>query len=422
MGTTNPSLMRAALRDAFKGIKRGYERDQAIDRLLRSPGVIVQFQSTSDIGALARSLVGPIPGAAPAPAPAPASIEVREDPGLYGMVTRSIRVTPPAPIQALPKLTIDASELELEPPPPAPAPPPPPPVVVTTEPPAPVVYPVPGRELTFSASGDIIPPAPTPPAPIQVVEKAPAPVVVPPRPDPVVVVPTPTPAPAPPVAPPPAPIAPEPVVVTATRPEPTAPPAPPPRIIAPAATLPTPGAPEPEEIEKTTGTPPTVSASLRPEVLERPVTADDQVELEAQDILEDLPPEIGFEDIDQPAPVRQAGIVEWIPTAIAIGSQIPTVRDAAVAIDKRVNAWLGGDPQETISRRAARDAQTGGVVGRSVCSILDLVDPGHCARSLGAMPSGSICRSDDLVSSITRALIRRTPCKALIDLVRGGGY
>jgi len=53
-----------------------------------------------------------------------------------------------------------------------------------------------------------------------------------------------------------------------------------------------------------------------------------------------------------------------------------------IAIDQAGNAYIGGDPDETISSRAARQAHKWGwrLLGR----ILDAIDPGHMARSVEA--------------------------------------
>lgn len=52
-----------------------------------------------------------------------------------------------------------------------------------------------------------------------------------------------------------------------------------------------------------------------------------------------------------------------------------------VAVDQLANALLGGDPDETISSRAAKAAARGRRWGCVLCRCLDRIDPGHCARN-----------------------------------------
>lgn len=54
----------------------------------------------------------------------------------------------------------------------------------------------------------------------------------------------------------------------------------------------------------------------------------------------------------------------------------------AVALDQLANAVLCGDPDETISSRAAKAARRGRRWGCVLCRLLDALDPGHCERSL----------------------------------------
>ena len=55
-----------------------------------------------------------------------------------------------------------------------------------------------------------------------------------------------------------------------------------------------------------------------------------------------------------------------------------------ISLDQFFNTLLGGDPDETISSRAARAREHGSKVGRIACSILDWLDPDHCKKSEGA--------------------------------------
>lgn len=54
------------------------------------------------------------------------------------------------------------------------------------------------------------------------------------------------------------------------------------------------------------------------------------------------------------------------------------VKNVLVALDQLVNALLGGDPDETISSRAAKSNSWWAC---RLCRLLDLIDPGHCANA-----------------------------------------
>lgn len=51
-----------------------------------------------------------------------------------------------------------------------------------------------------------------------------------------------------------------------------------------------------------------------------------------------------------------------------------------IALDQFANAMLAGDPDETISSRAAKAQEKGRRWGCVLCRLLDVVDPGHCRR------------------------------------------
>ncbi|WP_054285752.1 hypothetical protein [Gulbenkiania mobilis] len=53
-----------------------------------------------------------------------------------------------------------------------------------------------------------------------------------------------------------------------------------------------------------------------------------------------------------------------------------------VGADQTLNAALGGSEDETISSRAGKGAKRGVWRYCLLCRLLDLVDPGHCDRSL----------------------------------------
>lgn len=51
-------------------------------------------------------------------------------------------------------------------------------------------------------------------------------------------------------------------------------------------------------------------------------------------------------------------------------------------LDKQINEKHGGEPGETISRRAAKSRDRGELEGIVICTMLDRADPGHCDRAL----------------------------------------
>lgn len=54
-----------------------------------------------------------------------------------------------------------------------------------------------------------------------------------------------------------------------------------------------------------------------------------------------------------------------------------------LAIDQLGNAMAGGNPDETISSRLGRWAyRHDNAFARAICSVLDLLDPGHCSGSI----------------------------------------
>ena len=53
-----------------------------------------------------------------------------------------------------------------------------------------------------------------------------------------------------------------------------------------------------------------------------------------------------------------------------------------IAFDQLMNAIGGGDPDETISSRAAKARNRGRWWGCILCRFLDHIDPKHCASSL----------------------------------------
>lgn len=61
-----------------------------------------------------------------------------------------------------------------------------------------------------------------------------------------------------------------------------------------------------------------------------------------------------------------------------------------VGADQTLNAAIGGSEDETISSRAGKGARRGIWRYCLLCRLLDLVDPGHCERSIepdeGSLP------------------------------------
>lgn len=53
-----------------------------------------------------------------------------------------------------------------------------------------------------------------------------------------------------------------------------------------------------------------------------------------------------------------------------------------IAIDQFGNALAGGDPDETISSRAAKAKVNGRPWGCVLCKVLDWVQPDHCDKAL----------------------------------------
>lgn len=54
-----------------------------------------------------------------------------------------------------------------------------------------------------------------------------------------------------------------------------------------------------------------------------------------------------------------------------------------IAIDQRVNVLFGGDPDETISSRMGKAIERNEcLVCRWICKLLDIIDPGHCNKSI----------------------------------------
>jgi hypothetical protein len=56
------------------------------------------------------------------------------------------------------------------------------------------------------------------------------------------------------------------------------------------------------------------------------------------------------------------------------------ITNVLVAADQLVNAVLGGDPDETISSRAAKAARRGHRWGCVLCRALDALQRDHCER------------------------------------------
>ncbi len=57
-------------------------------------------------------------------------------------------------------------------------------------------------------------------------------------------------------------------------------------------------------------------------------------------------------------------------------------KDILIGVDQLGNALLRGDPDETISSRAAKAQLKGKTWGCVLCKFLDKIDPDHCQKSI----------------------------------------
>jgi len=64
------------------------------------------------------------------------------------------------------------------------------------------------------------------------------------------------------------------------------------------------------------------------------------------------------------------------------GSFVGWGKRLAVGLDQFANVLALGDPDETISSRAEKARRKGKRWGCVLCGLLDLIDRGHCARSV----------------------------------------
>lgn len=53
-----------------------------------------------------------------------------------------------------------------------------------------------------------------------------------------------------------------------------------------------------------------------------------------------------------------------------------------VALDQLVNVIFGGEEDETVSSRIAKDRRRGRKFACVLCKILDWIDPDHCEKSI----------------------------------------
>lgn len=58
------------------------------------------------------------------------------------------------------------------------------------------------------------------------------------------------------------------------------------------------------------------------------------------------------------------------------------LKNLCVSVDQFFNALSGGDPDETISSRAAKAMMEGKKWGCVLCPALDYIDPGHCSKNI----------------------------------------
>jgi hypothetical protein len=53
-----------------------------------------------------------------------------------------------------------------------------------------------------------------------------------------------------------------------------------------------------------------------------------------------------------------------------------------IALDELLNAICGGEPDETLTFRLAKDREQGSVVGCVLCKFLDIFEKDHCTKSV----------------------------------------
>lgn len=53
-----------------------------------------------------------------------------------------------------------------------------------------------------------------------------------------------------------------------------------------------------------------------------------------------------------------------------------------VALDQLINALTGGDPDETVSSRAAKSKAKGHLFGCVLCKLLNKLDRNHCEKHI----------------------------------------
>lgn len=51
-------------------------------------------------------------------------------------------------------------------------------------------------------------------------------------------------------------------------------------------------------------------------------------------------------------------------------------------LDQGINTLFAGDPDETVSSRAAKAKRKGHFWGCALCWLLDRLDPGHCDKTI----------------------------------------
>lgn len=60
------------------------------------------------------------------------------------------------------------------------------------------------------------------------------------------------------------------------------------------------------------------------------------------------------------------------------------LKNIGVSLDQLLNTITGGDPDETISSRAAKARNEGRAWGCWLCGLLDRLDPKHCDNNIEA--------------------------------------
>lgn len=80
------------------------------------------------------------------------------------------------------------------------------------------------------------------------------------------------------------------------------------------------------------------------------------------------------------------GLTPLTPEQTAAAEQRAThevwLRKVFVGVDQLLNVFTGGNPDETISARAARAAEHGSTIGKALSEFLNVIQPDHGALAV----------------------------------------